>query len=140
MSYISVQLRQEVIKRVEGCCEYCLVSQEDEFFKFPIDHIIAQKHGGTSTSANLCLSCPDCNAFKGSDIASIDSKTRQLTPLFNPREQKWDEHFHFQGAIIEPRTPVGRVTVVILQLNRPERITDRLLLIEANRYPCSLKK
>jgi len=72
ITYISPQLRRAVTERAGDCCEYCRISQSDQFFVFEIDHIIAEKHGGQTLSENLCLSCPDCNAFKGSDIASID--------------------------------------------------------------------
>ena len=93
-SYISVEIRREVIERSGNCCEYCRVSQEDQFFTFEIDHIIAEKHGGASTSENLCLSCPDCNAYKGSDIASVDWDLDEvITPLFHPRKQDWAMHF-----------------------------------------------
>ena len=72
VTYISPQLRRTVIERASEWCEYCHISQADQFFAFEIDHIIAEKHGGQTLIDNLCLSCPDCNAFKGSDIASID--------------------------------------------------------------------
>jgi hypothetical protein len=73
-SYVNAQLRGEIIERAGNCCEYCGISQEDQLFAFEIDPIIAEKHGGPTVSDNLCLSCPDCNAYKGSDIASIDWK------------------------------------------------------------------
>ena len=136
MTYISSKLRREVVERAGNCCEYCLLNQEDIFFKFEIDHIIAEKHNGSSESDNLCLSCPDCNAFKGSDIGSIDAVTGKLTPLFNPREQIWRDHFQLNLGIIEPKTAEGRVTVFLLRLNQEERVIDRLELINAGRYPC----
>jgi len=40
------------------------------------------------------------------------------------------------GAIVEPLTPEGRVTVFLLRLNAPERVAERELLIGLNRYPC----
>ncbi len=84
MSYISATLRQSVLQRANNCCEYCLLSQEDNFFPFEVDHIRAEKHGGASVSDNLAWSCSNCNGFKGSDIGSIDPLTDKLTPLFNP--------------------------------------------------------
>jgi hypothetical protein len=138
-TYISAALRRDVIERAENCCEYCSVSQEDVFFSFEIDHIIAEKHGGETVSVNLCLSCPDCNAFKGSDLASIDyAGGSVIARLFNPRRDDWDAHFTFNPvtAQIEGRTPEGRVTVSLLRLNDPDRIIDRKLLINAGRYPC----
>lgn len=138
-TYIRVALRQQVIDRAKNCCEYCRISQNDIFFSFEVDHIIAEKHGGSTTASNLCLSCPDCNAFKGSDIASVDwSKDESIVPLFHPRRDTWDEHFRLDtltGKLL-PLTAAGRVTAHLLQLNQSERIVDRKLLIEANRYPC----
>jgi hypothetical protein len=93
MTYISAELRQQVIVRAGNCCEYCLLSQDDNTFSFQIDHVIAEKHEGETVLENLSLSCPNCNRFKGSDIGSIDSETGQLTPLYNPRTQAWDDHY-----------------------------------------------
>lgn len=140
MSYVSATLRQSVIDRAGDCCEYCLLSQEDNFLPFEVDHVRAEKHGGATTSENLALSCSNCNGFKGSDIGSIDPQTDNLVPLFNPRRQVWSEHFRLDGAKIEPLTPEGRVTVFLLRLNRPESITEREALITLNRYPCSKVK
>ena len=87
-SYVSAQLRREVTDRAGNCCEYCRISQEDQFFAFEIDHIIAEKHGGPTVGDNLCLSCPECNAFKGSDIASIDWKMMNNSPACLIRANK----------------------------------------------------
>ncbi len=54
-----------------------------------------------------------------------------LGPVFNPRQDLWDDHFHLHQALIVPLTPTERITVRLLQLNRPERIKERLLIFEA---------
>ena len=139
-TYISAQLRREVIERAGDCCEYCQIGQADQFFAFAIDHIISEKHGGQTDSDNLCLSCPECNAFKGSDIASIDREVGEvLTPLYHPRRDVWDDHFQVDLTTgrIDGHTSVGRVTVFLLRLNDPDRMMDRKLLIDARRYPCA---
>lgn len=139
ISYISPSLRRAVIERAGNCCEYCRISQFDQFFSFEIDHILSEKHGGQTQLENLCLSCPDCNAFKGSDIASIDWENGEaITLLFHPRQQVWDEHFQFDNATgeIQGHSSNGRVTVNLLKLNTPERATDRKLLFDLSRYPC----
>jgi hypothetical protein len=59
-----------------------------------------------------------------------------LTLLFSPRTQAWDDHFRLEGAEIRPLTPEGRVTVDLLQMNRPEAIAERLLFIKLGSYPC----
>jgi hypothetical protein len=138
MTYVPVELHRLVISRAGGCCEYCCLSQEDASFTFHIEHVIAEKHGGKTTQDNLCLSCPECNSFKGSDIASLDNLAGApvLSLLFNPRTQRWSDHFQLKGAMIEPLTSEGRVTVRILQMNRPEAVAERAIFIKLGTYPC----
>jgi hypothetical protein len=137
-SYVSAELRREVIKRADNCCEYCRLGQDDYFYSFEIDHIIAEKHEGETVLENLALACPNCNRNKGSDIASIDRDTRQVTLLYNPRTQNWDEHFRLNSATIEALTAEGRVTIRILQLNEATSLEERSGLIEVGRYPCKI--
>jgi hypothetical protein len=135
-TYITSDLRKRVVKRAGNCCEYCRLSQANNTFRFHVDHVIAEKHEGETVFENLALSCPNCNAYKGSDIASVDRETKQLSYLFNPRTENWDEHFRLNEAAIEALSPEGRVTVRLLQLNRPEQLEERLALINLGSYPC----
>ncbi|RMF77616.1 MAG: HNH endonuclease [Chloroflexi bacterium] len=137
MTHVPTELRREVIERAGNCCEYCRIQQDDYFFTFEIDHIIAEKHRGKTTSDNLCLSCPDCNAYKGSDIASLDPETNELTMLFHPRKHNWSDHFKLNGVRIEPLTAVGRVTEFLLRFNMIERVIDRELFGSVGHYPCN---
>ena len=132
---ISPALRKEVRERAKGCCEYCLLPEEQAFFPHEPDHIIATKHGGQSTADNLALACFDCNRFKGSDIASIDPDSGELSRLFDPRTQEWAEHFSIDGGLIEPRTASGRVTELVLKLNLQSRVEVREILAKMGRYP-----
>ncbi len=132
---IPAALRQLVAERANGRCEYCLVRDEDVLLPHQPDHIIAEQHGGKTEAENLALACVHCNRYKGPNIASIDPVSGQLTPLFNPRTHVWSEHFALNGAYIQPRTPIGRVTVQVLKLNDPKRVQIREALIEADRYP-----
>jgi hypothetical protein len=135
MTRIPLPLRRLVLERARGCCEYCLIHEDDGYFAHEPDHIISEKHGGSTTADNLALACFFCNRYKGSDIASLDPETGRLTPLFNPRTQLWSDHFALEGPVIRPLTPEGRVTVMILQLNHPDRLFERQVLISAARYP-----
>ena len=136
---ISRALRRKVRERAGGCCEYCLLPEDQAFFPHEPDHIIATKHGGQSTAENLALACFDCDRFKGSDIASIDPVSSELTPLFNPRRQEWDEHFSITGGSINPRTATGRVTELVMKLNLSSRVEVREILARIGRYPAKLK-
>jgi hypothetical protein len=128
-------LVREVWRRAAGYCEYCRMPQNHDDTPFEIDHIIAKKHGGRTIDHNLSLSYFYCNSFKGSDIAGRDAKTGQLTPLFNPRRQKWARHFRWKGGYLLGRTPVGRVTVALLHINDPLRVELREALIEEGLFP-----
>lgn len=133
-TYIPAALRQLVLERAAGSCEYCHYPQDAGFLAFAIDHVIAEKHGGPTTAENLALACVFCNRFKGTDLGSLDPATGQLTAFFNPRTQLWTTHFRVERGHILPLTPEGRVTEAILRFNDPERVQERLLLIDAGRY------
>jgi hypothetical protein len=122
---ITASLRKEVRERAGKCCEYCLLAESQAFFPHEPDHLIAHKHAGETTSANLGLACFDCNRFKGSDIAAIDPVSGELVALFNPRVQTWSEHFILREGLIVPLTPTGRVTEKLLQFNLPRRVEIR---------------
>ena len=96
---------------------------------FPIDHIIATQHGGTSTPDNLCLSCLRCNLQKGPNIAGLDPETGELVPIFHPRKQIWNEHFVLNGPFIEGISPVGRTTVKVLAFNHEQQVDLREALL-----------
>ena len=133
-----MELRRVVIDRANSCCEYCLIHHDDHYLSHEIDHILSEKHRGTTIADNLCLSCFDCNRYKGSDVGSFDIETGNFAPLYNPRTQQWNEHFRLDGAVIVPVTPEGRVTVFLLRLNSENRLVRRRALIDLNRYPCSI--
>jgi hypothetical protein len=98
------------------------------FFPHEVDHVIAQKHGGKTLLENLAYACFECNRYKDSDVASYDPLTGKLTPLFNPRQQLWSAHFRYEQDMIVPLTPEGRVTVMLLRLNEPARMQERIAL------------
>jgi HNH endonuclease len=128
-------LERRVRKRAGGRCEYCKIPSYISEFSFPIDHIIAQQHGGKTISANLALSCPHDNFHKGPNIAGLDPSSGKLTRLFNPRRQKWSVHFEWDGPILVGKTPVGRTTLVVLDMNHPDRVEVRRLLTIAALFP-----
>jgi hypothetical protein len=133
-SSISEHLRQAVAHRADHLCEYCLIHEDDTFFGCEVDHIISQKHGGPTESDNLAYACFFCNRRKGSDIGSI-SQSGEFVRFFNPRTDRWEEHFHLEGVFIRPITKIGEVTVRILNINANDRILEREILVAAGRYP-----
>jgi hypothetical protein len=136
MSYVPAKLRDAVLSRAGGCCEYCRLSQKYSDVTFHIEHIIAESHGGKTVENNLALSCLRCNLYKGTNIAAADPLTDEPTFLFHPRRHHWNEHFRLNRAVIEPETPEGRTTAFVLRLNDRERIEQRELLLKFEQYPC----
>lgn len=132
--YISKKLKKLVEERAEGLCEYCLINIEDTYFGGEIEHIISIKHGGKTEAENLALACQPCNRNKGSDLGSINEKTKRLVKFFNPRKDKWYEHFRLVESVIKPLTNKGKVTTKILGFNEAERVKERKGLIEIGHY------
>ncbi len=133
--YIPTNLRFSVIERANNLCEYCLLQEAVAFFSFQIDHIISIKHGGETTLDNLAYSCLFCNRNKGSDLGSVLLPNLALIRFYNPRIDKWNDHFGYLNATIRPKTDIGRVTIKILEMNHPNRIAERQLLIQAGVFP-----
>jgi hypothetical protein len=98
------------------------------------DHIVPIQHGGHTDKDNLALSCMRCNRFKGPNIGSFDPETGNLVPFFDPRRQKWSDHFMVKNAQIIPLTAEARVTVKIFRFNDEERVTEREGMIEAGLF------
>ena len=92
--------------------------------RFQLDHVIAQKHGGPLKEENLAWACFRCNSHKGPNLAGWDEKGGMVR-LFNPRSDHWGEHFRWSGARLMGKTSVGRATVKVLCMNRPEVVELR---------------
>ena len=126
-------LRQLVWQRAAQRCEYCQVPADVALLPFQIDHVIAEKHGGLTVADNLALSCERCNSHKGPNIAGYFEG--HLVPLFNPRQNRWVDHFAWDGPVLVGKTPVGKVTIDVLAINLPYRIVLRAALIEEGIFP-----
>jgi hypothetical protein len=128
-------LEDLVWQRAGGRCEYCRVSQTDDLLPFEVDHIIALKHRGPTRASNLGLACFACNNHKGPNVAGVDPRTRKIVPLFNPRRHKWSRHFRWDGPVLVGRTPAGRATVAVLEINLDYRVAFRQGLIDEGAFP-----
>jgi hypothetical protein len=135
MNPIPESLRQLVMQRAHGWCEYCLLYQEDTLYYHEVDYIIPERHRGTTSAENLCCTCLDCNRYKQGDFASFDPDMDSVALLFHPRQDKWRDHFRLSDTLIVPLSDVGRVTVHVLHLNDPLRVRARTALLNARRYP-----
>lgn len=121
-------LRDLVWRRAAGSCEYCRVPQSFDPLPFGIDHIRPQYHHGPTTAENLALCCFHCNTFKAVNVAGYDPDTNQLTRLFDPRNDRWTDHFAIETGTIVGRSAIGRTTADVLRLNLAERVEFRSIL------------
>lgn len=82
---IPAELRRLVEARAHGCCEYCLLHEDDAESSHQVDHLSAIKHGGAAVSENLALACQLCNRYKGFGFGG-------------DRPDKWGDRFVVQSA------------------------------------------
>lgn len=130
------RLRAQVRERAGRRCEYCRIHEHDDpFFTFPVDHVVAQQHGGSTTADNLCFSCFRCNVHKGPNLTSVDPLTAATVRLFHPRRDVWEKHFHWEGSILAGDTPIGRATIRCLAINHPDAVLLRELLLADGQRP-----
>jgi hypothetical protein len=55
--------------------------------------------------------------------------------LFNPRKDRWNRHFAWNGPILVGCTHTGRVTITLLEINRDEAVDLRRYLILEGAFP-----
>lgn len=129
------RLQQQVWRRAGDTCEYCRMPQAFYRTPFHIDHVVSKQHGGKTVLGNLALSCFHCNSHKGPNIAGIDPETGALSGLYNPRLQRWDDHFVWRGAVLVGRSPTGRATIYVLAINDPLYVAVREALMHEGSFP-----
>ncbi len=124
-------------KRQRGCLppkrksEFCAIA----YFGCEVDHIISLKHGGATSAENLAYACMFCNRQKGSDVGSVLWQSGAFIRFFNPRTDRWAEHFRLDGVVIMPISEIGEVTTRILGFNDADRVLERQELVDLGRYP-----
>ena len=131
------KIREEILKQATYSCEYCKSAEEYTASKLELDHIVPESKGGTDDSHNLCACCRNCNSSKLTAQTAIDPETSEQVILFNPREQKWHEHFAWSDNYTQIRglTACGRATIERLKMNRSITVKARLRWRQAGWLP-----
>ena len=112
--------------------------EDDTLFGCEVDHVISEKHGGPTQLDNLAYACLDCNRDKGSDVASLIPGSDVLVRFFNPRADRWGDHFALDrgdGITILALTDTGEATARIFGFNQSDRLLERRALQIVGRYP-----
>ena len=123
---VPARLAKLVRERAVGRCEYCRMHQSLQGGAFHLEHVVPLSRGGASTEDNLALACPGCNLRKADRLTAMDPDSGAEVPLFHPRKDPWSRHFAWDGERVVGKTPSGRATVALLQLNHPRRIRIRM--------------
>jgi hypothetical protein len=118
-------LAREVAARAGDRCEYCRMHQALQGATFHVEHTVPGSRGGSSDLANLAWACPACNLHKSDRVEAVDPESGAMVPLFNPRRDKWSDHFRWEGYQVVGLTPVGRTAVFAFHLNHPRRLMIR---------------
>lgn len=135
--YLTVEERKVIRERAFNRCEYCLHWDLYASNPFQIDHVFPISKGGGTDLDNLAYACGGCNGHKYNRTEVLDPFDNQLTPLFNPRKDRWGKHFTWNDdyTLIIGITPTGRATVETLHLNREGMINIRRLLRSDGKHP-----
>jgi len=130
-------LYPDVAERAEERCEYCHAPERVFNFAFEVEHILPRSAGGTDALDNLALACESCNLYKSDATSAWDQEEGRDVPLFHPRRDRWDEHFHFDPESGELRgfTAVGRATVARLKVNSAFQLRARRHWAQLGLYP-----
>ena len=121
--------REIVELRAGRRCEYCRAPQPASGIRYHLEHVFPESLGGTDEVDNLALACPTCNFYKSNHLLGIDEEGLAGRPLFNPRKDRWQEHFEFDSASLrlKGKTLEARGTINRLRMNQPVQIEARRL-------------
>lgn len=136
-SYVSAGLRRLIVQRAGNCCEYCKYPGHYSPQNLSLDHVTPRFGGGETTADNLALSCQGCNSHKATRTETEDPATGIIVALFNPRRQRWRDHFAWGSdhVSVVGLTAIGRATIEALELNREGLVNMRRVLYEIGEHP-----
>lgn len=140
--YIRKQEKATIAQRASFRCEYCLIPDTYSMQAFVNEHINPVSKGGVTELINLAYACGGCNGHKHEQTEVEDIEIGESVPLFNPRKQKWKDHFEWSEDKVQiiGLTAVGRVTVSTLKMNRVGLVNLRKLLLTINEHPPKLSE
>jgi HNH endonuclease len=126
-----------VAERAGHRCEYCHAPEAIFNLAFEVEHIVPTSRGGSYDESNLALACRACNLYKADQQSGVDEATRELVPLFHPRHDHPESHFRVdsEDGSIQGLTPIGRVTVACLRMNRDVQREARRSWMQLKLYP-----
>ena len=132
---VQAQISEFVRSRAGNRCEYCLMHQSLQGATFHVEHVQPRSRGGLTEPDNLALARPSCNFHKADQTMFEDPQTGDCVPLFNPRQDAWDDHVLWRGYRIDGKTPIGRATISKMHFNSERRLQVRQAEEVFNLFP-----
>lgn len=126
MPAIRGRKRAAVQTGARGICEYCRLAEKLVIAgvpQFEAEHIrpaslFSPGDPKADDLNNLAWACPRCNRKKSDQTDGLDQQAGQRSRLFNPRTDRWIEHFvALPSGHILGLTTIGRATVYALKFN-----------------------
>ena len=129
--------RLQIARRAGFLCEYCHTPEDFSPDTFDIEHITPLFQDGSDDDSNLALACGGCNTNKYVFNTGTDPSTGLPSPLFHPREDKWQDHFSWSEdfTLLIGLTPKGRATIELLQMNRERLLNLGKALLSYGAHP-----
>lgn len=136
-AYVSVELQRQVRSQFANCCAYCRTLESLTVSTFEFEHIIPRSAGGQATFDNLALACPTCNRYKSNRQSAPDPISNEIVSLYHPHLQMWSDHFTWNDDTTEivGLSKVGRATIALLRMNRPQMIRVRRMWVAMDEHP-----
>ncbi|HEY1189513.1 MAG TPA: HNH endonuclease [Gemmata sp.] len=126
-----------IAKRAGHRCEYCRAPEVVFNFPFEVEHVVPTARGGSDAPDNLALACRACNSRKGDGTTARNITSGEDVPFFNPRTDRWAEHFWFEsetGELVGLSTR-GHATSAGLDMNHTLQQTARVFWVQLRLYP-----
>ena len=135
--HVSKIRRRKIARRAKERCGYCLVSALVTGVDLQVEQLWPTSKGGRIIEDNLWLACAECNQRTADRTLVVGPLMKREVPLFNPRQDGWNDHFRWSGDATEivGLTAVRRATVVALKLNRPARVATRQRWVSVGWHP-----
>ena len=110
--------REAVESRAGRRCEYCRAPQPATGIRYHLEHVFPESLGGTDdVDTGFGLSHVQLPQIQPSP--RVDEEGLAGRPLFNPRKDRWHEHFEFGSSTLQlkGKTATGKGTVNRLRMN-----------------------
>jgi 5-methylcytosine-specific restriction endonuclease McrA len=78
---ISAVMQLQVRQRANFLCEFCHASEQWQYVRFTVDHVIPLSLGGSDNLDNLALACFHCNRQKTNRSTVLEPDSGLEVPL-----------------------------------------------------------